>query len=74
MSFLRHGESIARWARPEQNRGSARRTAPGLVDTMSFQLAMPRRVALPQSLTPLRRLRLIMKQEEAAVRSKCSKQ
>jgi len=37
-------------------------TALGLIGTMSFQLAIPRQVALPQSLSPLHQPRRILQE------------
>jgi len=47
MSFLRHGEIY------HFDEGAILRTTPSLIETMSFQLAIPWQVALLQSLPPL---------------------
>ena len=47
-------------------------TAPGLIGTMSFQLAIPRQVALPQSLPPLHQPGRILQDSAQAVQSNCS--
>ena len=77
MSFLRHEEiyrpmSSRESVRRNQIRGSPARTAPTLIGTMSFQLVIPWRVALPQSPPPLRQLGTIVQQKQRAVQSKSS--
>ena len=57
MSFLRHGEI---YHFDEWFRRISLWPTPSLIETMSFQLAIPWQVALPQSLPPLRRLRAIL--------------
>ncbi len=52
--------------------GGLRTTVPGLIGTMSFQLAIPRQVALPQSLPPLHQPRRILQDSLHAVQSICS--
>jgi len=49
-------------------------TAPSLIGTMSFQLAIPWRVALPQSPPPLHQLSRIVRETLWAVQSKSSEQ
>ena len=59
MSFLRHGESIDPmnvYATGSQQSGSL----PVLISLDEFQPAIPRQVALQQSLPPLRRPRTIL--------------
>ena len=53
-------------------RARSLRTTPSLIETMSFQLAIPWRVALPQSPPPLRQPGLIVEQGEIEVQSKSS--
>ena len=65
------GKSIARWI-AETCRGGLGTTAPCLIGTMSFQLAIPRQVALPQSLPPLHQPRRILQELVHAVQSNCS--
>jgi hypothetical protein len=72
MSLLRHGEIYRPIVLRVVSRGGPRRTARGLIGTMSFQLAIPWRVALPQSPPPLRQPGRILQQREGAVQSKCS--
>jgi hypothetical protein len=45
---------------------------PALIGTMSFQLAIPWRVALPQSPPPLRQPGRIVQQKHSAAQSKSS--
>ena len=59
MSFFRH-EEIYRPMDSANCRGGLGTTAPGLIGTMSFQLAIPRQVALPQSPPPLHQPRRIL--------------
>lgn len=48
------GKSIVRWSQEKQLGAKPRdNSAPGPIVTMSLQLAIPRQVALPQSLLPL---------------------
>jgi hypothetical protein len=71
MSFLRYGEIY----RPMSTSGSTPGRSPdalGLIGTMSFQLAIPWRVALPQCPPPLHQLERILQQREKAVQSKSS--
>ena len=51
----------------EMCRGGLGTTAPGLIGTMIFQLAIPRQVALPQSLPPLHQPRHILQELVQAV-------
>ena len=71
MSFFRHEEIY----RPMDNRNVPGRPwhhRPGLLGTMSFQPAIPRQVALPQSLPPLHQPRRILQESAQAVQSICS--
>ena len=55
-------------------RGGLGTTAPGLIGTISFRLAIPRQVALPQSPPPLHQPRRILQESVNAVQSNCSEQ
>jgi hypothetical protein len=70
MSFLRHEEIY----RPIKfSTGAARaRTARGLIGSMSFRLAIPWWVALPQGPPPLHQPVRIVKRTEVDVQSKSS--
>ena len=61
MSFFRH-EEIYRPMDSKNVPGRTCTTAPGLIGTMSFRLAIPRQVALPQSLPPLHQPRRILQE------------
>jgi len=71
MSFSGMRKSIARWI-VKMCRGGLGTTALGLIGTMSFQLAIPRQVALPQSLSPLHQPRRILQESAQAVQLNCS--
>ena len=71
MSFFRHGE-IYRPMDVENVPGRSWHDRPGLIGTMSFRLAIPRQVALPQSPPPLRQPRRILQDSAQAVQSICS--
>ncbi len=62
MSFLRHREIYQSDER--QERGGALTATPPLIVLMSFQLAIPWRVALQQSSPPLHQLGMILAKEE----------
>jgi hypothetical protein len=53
-------------------RARSRKTAPPLIETMSFRLAIPRQVALPQSLPPLHQPAAILQGNPFAVQSNSS--
>ncbi len=59
MSFFRHGEifrsDVFDWS------GGGINAAPGLIGSMSFRLAIPRRIALQQGPLPLRQPYIILR-------------
>ena len=71
MSFFRHAEIYPRSERQTRRGGRAVAT-PALIGTMSFQLAIPWRVALPQSPPPLHQPGRMVPQKQDAVQSKSS--
>jgi len=64
-------KSIARWER-QIDWGGRPAATPALIGTMSFQLAIPWQVALPQSPPPLHQPEAIVQDRQAAVQSKSS--
>ena len=65
------GKSIARWERQTDWGGRALAT-PALIGTMSFRLAIPWQVALPQSPPPLHQPGRMVQHKRANVQSKSS--
>jgi hypothetical protein len=53
-------------------RARSLRTTPSLIETMSFQLAIPWQGALPQSLPPLHHLATILQEKAFAVQCNSS--
>ena len=72
MSFLRHGEIYRPMDNGKRAGAACARPPPALIGTMSFQLAIPWQVALPQSLPPLHQPRRILQESGQAVQSNCS--
>jgi len=71
MRFFGMRKSIVRRI-AEKCRSGLCTTAPELINSMSFQLAISRQVALPQSPPPLHQPRRILQDSAEAVQSNCS--
>src|SRR5579863_8360846 len=65
------GKSIPR-SEQQTRRGGRAVATPALIGTVSFQLAIPRQVALPQSPPPLHQPGRMVPQKQNAVQSKSS--